>query len=65
MKKCTGIGPIGPGEYGTWNFDNVWERGDLVESYEIKTLTIQFKDGTSKRVKLPQNLPSNWRNWLY
>ena len=65
LKRCRGIGPIGPGEAGSWDFDEIWERGDLVESYEIKALVIQFKDGTSKRVKLPRPIPSNYRDWLY
>lgn len=65
IKRCRGIGPIGPGESGSWNFDDLWERGEIVDSYEIKNLIIQFNDGTSKRVNLPQELPSDWRDWLY
>lgn len=65
LKRCRGIGPIAPGRAGAWKFDKIWERGDLVESYEIKALIIQFIDGTSKRVKLPQALPYDWSKWLY
>lgn len=65
LKKCRGIGPIGPGEVGRWDFDDIWENGSIVASYEIKTLTIQFTDGSSKSIKLPRTLPSDWRTWLY
>ncbi|MBD5210770.1 MAG: hypothetical protein HDS77_05820 [Bacteroidales bacterium] len=65
IKTCRGIGPISPRSSGTWNFNKLWERGDLVKSYEIKSLTIQFTDGSSKKVKLPDALPSNWKDWLY
>lgn len=65
IKTCRGIGPISPRSSGTWNFNKLWERGDLVKSYEIKSLTIQFTDGSSKKVKLPDALPSNWKEWLY
>ena len=65
LQRCRGIGPIGPGETGSWSFDNIWEQGKIVHSYEIKALVIQYKDGTSKRVKLPQPLPGNWSDWLY
>lgn len=65
LKRCRGIGPIAPGESGTWDFNDIWKNGGIVDSYEIKNLIIEFTDGTTKRVKLPQNLPSNWRNWLY
>lgn len=65
LKRCRGIGPISPGESGRWDFNDLWERGDLVESYEIKALIIQFNDGTSKRVKLPEELPYGWKDWLY
>ena len=65
LKRYSGIGPLDPGQYATWNFNNIWDRGDLVKSYEIKALIIQFADGTSKTVKLPEPLPSDWRDWLY
>ena len=65
LKRCRGIGPIGPGEGGSWDFNNLWDRGDLVKSYEIKALIIQFADGTSKTVRLPKPLPSDWDDWLY
>lgn len=66
LKTCRGIGPIAPGEGGTWDFNDIWKNnGSIVSSYEIKKLTIQFTDGTSKSVKLPRALPSDWRNWLY
>lgn len=65
IKRCRGIGPLDAGEGGTWDFNEIWKNGSIVDSYEIKKLTIEFSDGTSKSVKLPQSLPSNWRNWLY
>lgn len=65
LNRCSGIGPVKPGEIYSWEFDKIWERGDLVNSYEIKNLIIQFTDGTSKRIKLPTALPPNWRDWLY
>lgn len=65
LKRCRGIGPIAPGEGGQWDFNDIWENGNIVSDYQIKTLIIQFSDGTSKSIKLPQPLPSDWRNWLY
>jgi len=65
LKRCRGIGPIAPGEGGSWNFNDIWENGSIVADYQIKTLIIQYTDGTSKSVKLPQSLPSDWRDWLY
>lgn len=65
LKRCRGIGPIEPGDTGTWDFNDIWERGDLLSSFEIKSLTIQFTDGSSKKVKLPEELPSNWKEWFY
>lgn len=65
LKRCRGIGPIAPGEGGSWDFNDIWENGSIVDSYEIKKLIIQFSDGTSKSVRLPQSLPSDWRDWLY
>lgn len=65
LKRCRGIGPVSPNHSGTWDFNEIWEKGDIVESYEIKKLIIEYTDGTSKSVKLPQELPSGWRDWLY
>lgn len=65
LQRCRGIGPIEPGEVGEWDFNKIWTRGSIVRDYQIKTLIIQFTDGTSKSVKLPTPLPSGWRDWLY
>lgn len=65
LKKCRGIGPFESGQVCEWDFDNIWEDGDIVRSYEIKTLTLQYTDGTSKSIKLPRSLPSDWKSWLY
>lgn len=65
VKRCQGIGPVSPGEAWSWSFNELWERGDIVDSYKIKALIIQFSDGTSKRVNNPKELPNNWRDWYY
>lgn len=65
IMRCRGIGPVYPGDWGEWEFDNIWERGSIVRSYEIKTIIMQYTDGTSKSIKLPQPLPLNWKDWLY
>lgn len=66
VQTITGIGPLPAGYNMKWSFDNIWTvNPSIVDSYEIKTMTIVFKSGGSKTIKLPQTLPSDWKNWLY
>ena len=66
IQRVNGIGPISEGESGTWSFDKIWTMNPkIVHSYEIKSMTVELKNGRTKTIKLPEVLPSNYRDWLY
>lgn len=56
-----GIGPIKPGENGSYKYDYVWF-SDLVETAKVLSLKVQYMDGTiltvsnPKEIILPKNL---------
>lgn len=50
-----GIGPIGPGETGTYSKDYLWTT-DVVESFRISSIKLEYMDGTSKIVSDVRNI---------
>lgn len=52
-RKC--IGPIEPGNQATYEFEYVWFT-DIVEYAKIKSILVQYKDGTSKRINNASNI---------
>lgn len=50
-----GVGPIKPGESGSYNYEYVWFT-DLVESVRIMNIRIQYMDGTIKSVNNPKDI---------
>lgn len=51
--KC--IGPINPGEDGTYNFDYVWFT-DIVEMAKLTSIKVQYMDGTEKIISKPSEV---------
>lgn len=65
VQKITGIGPVKPSDSATWNFENIWTiNPNIVEDYEIKTLKVVYKDGSSHTTKLPETVPLGLISWL-
>lgn len=52
-RKC--IGPIEPKDQATYEFEYVWFT-DIVEYAKIKSILVQYKDGTSKRINNASNI---------
>ena len=52
-RKC--IGPIDPDETGTYVFEYVWFT-DIVEYVKITSLSVQYMDGTIKKVPNPHSV---------
>lgn len=51
--KC--IGPINPGEDGTYNFEYVWFT-DIVETAKLTSIKVQYMDGTEKIISKPSEV---------
>lgn len=57
-KQVKAVGPIEPGEVGTYNFDYVWFT-DIVHYFKVKTVKVQYMDNTiktsttSKKLEIP------------
>lgn len=49
-KQLRGVGPIEPGDFGSYTFENFWFT-DLVEWPRLTSLKVQYMDGTTKVVK--------------
>lgn len=45
-----GIGPVEPGGTGSWSKDYMWMT-DVVESYRLAEIRLEYTDGTSKTLK--------------
>ncbi len=52
-KKC--IGPIEPNETASYDFEYAWFT-DIVEYAKIRSLSVQYKDGTTKVVSNPSSV---------
>lgn len=50
-----GVGPIEPGSTIKYSMDYAWMT-DLVETFKIKNIVIQYMDGTTKTVKSPDKI---------
>ncbi len=50
LKRC--IGPIEPKETGSYRFEYVWP-SDIVEYAKIRSITITYKNGTTKTIRKP------------
>lgn len=50
-----GVGPIKPGESGTYEYSYVWFT-DIVETARIASIKVQFMDGTFKTVTNPKDI---------
>lgn len=50
-----GIGPVEQYETGSWSFDSVWLT-DIVQSMSLTSVTIQYMDGTSRVVKVTDDM---------
>jgi hypothetical protein len=63
-KRC--VGPIEPDETGTYEFDYAWFT-DVVEYAKIKSILVQYKDGTSKTISNPKSIMfgSDLQNFFY
>jgi hypothetical protein len=55
-RKC--IGPIKPDETGTYDYDYAWHT-DIVEYAKIKSIIVQYMDGTSKTISNPKSIMFN------
>ena len=51
--KC--IGPIDPGDSGTYNFEYVWFT-DVVETAKLTLIKVQYMDGTEKIISKPSEV---------
>jgi len=51
--KC--IGPIDPGESGTYSFEYVWFT-DIVERVKLTSIKVQYMDGTEKIISKPSEV---------
>jgi len=49
------IGPIAPGETGSYNWEYVWFT-DLVETARITSVKVQYMDGTTKVIAAPKEI---------
>ena len=62
MRTLRGIGPVDYLSVGSWSFDNIWKRNpSIVDSYEIKSMTLIFKNGKRKTIKYPELLSEDWK----
>lgn len=52
-KRC--IGPIDPDETASYDFEYAWF-SDVVEYAKIRSLVVQYKDGTSKTISNPKTI---------
>lgn len=52
-KRC--IGPIKPDETGSYEFSYVWFT-DIVKYSKIRSITVTYKNGSSKTINNPQNI---------
>lgn len=59
-RKC--IGPIDPSDDATYEFEYVWFT-DIVEYATVKSIVVQYKDGTTKRITNSSKI--TWSNELY
>jgi len=46
LEKVRAVGPVRPGETGSWTFDNVWY-APSASCVEIKRITVEYVDGSS------------------
>lgn len=62
-KKC--IGPIDPGDFATYKFDYAWLT-DIVDYAKIKSITVQYKNGTTKTISNAKNIefPEELNEWI-
>jgi len=51
--KC--IGPIDPGDTGTYNFEYVWFT-DIVQTSKLTSIKVQYMDGTEKIISKPSEV---------
>jgi len=51
--KC--IGPIDPGDTGTYNFEYVWFT-DIVQTSKLTSIKVQYMDGTEKIISKPSEI---------
>ena len=61
--KC--IGPIEPDSFATYEFEYVWFT-DVVDYAKIRSIVVQYKDGTSKTITNAKNImfSDNLNTWL-
>lgn len=61
--KC--IGPIEPDSFATYEFEYVWFT-DVVDYAKIRSIVVQYKDGTSKTITNAKNImfSENLNTWL-
>lgn len=52
-KRC--VGPIEPKETASYNFEYVWF-SDVVEYAKIRSITVTYKDGTTKTISKPSEI---------
>lgn len=53
IKKC--IGPIEPDETASYDFEYAWH-SDIVEYAKIRSIVVQYKNGTSKNISRPSEI---------
>lgn len=62
-KKC--IGPIDPDDTVSYDFEYVWF-SDIVEYAKIKSIVVQYKNGTTKKISNVNNIifPNDLSDWF-
>lgn len=61
-KVVKGVGPIAKNEIGTYSFNYVWFT-DLVESFDISSIKIQYMDGSVKVISNPNSITLSRENY--
>lgn len=55
IQKVRGIGPVEAKENASWSFDYVWTN-DLVQYVKIKSIIVEYTNGTSKTIPFSEDL---------
>lgn len=64
IKTIKGVGPIKSESFGEFDFNYIWLT-DLVDTIKLKSLKIQYMDGTFKNTLSPkESFLSDWFNYL-
>ena len=62
VKTLKGIGPIEPDTFGSYSQEYAWMT-DVVQSFKITSLKVQYMDGTTKTIKAPNKVWMNDKTW--